>query len=382
MRLSVCLTIFGLSLAFIGCGSSPNTTSTSTTVTVEDVTGDTVTIERPIERVVLEGSSRLVELAAVHGPGFEDKIVGWGSDLQEWDEKTYEAFVKAKPSLKDIPEIGAMEKGTMSVEKIIALNPDVVLLRYFQIALRENTRAEIQKLKRAGIPVVVIDFWKEPVAHTRKSLRILGTLFDREQRAEKVLDFYNSRLDRVRRRLTEIDQPEPSVYLEVGFSGPDSYSGTFGDAGWGILINRAGGKNIAEGIVDGFGPINAEYLISKNPDVIVLAGRSGFGQPGALRMGYDISESQVQKRLRPYIDRPGWDQIKAVKSNRVYGLYHGFLLSMYNFVGIESLARILYPEQFQDVSPRQGIKEFHRRFLPIEYDGTWIYRLKQTSSSP
>ena len=57
---------------------------------------------------------------------------------------------------------------------------------------------------------------------------------------------------------------------------------------------------------------------------------------------------------------------------RVYGVYHGFCFSIYYFVAVEAFAKWNYPEEFQEVDPTATLKEYHERFMPIDYSGTFF----------
>jgi iron complex transport system substrate-binding protein len=39
------------------------------------------------------------------------------------------------------------------------------------------------------------------------------------------------------------------------------------------------------------------------------------------------------------------------------------------------MAKCLYPEEFEDLDPAENYKEFHEKFLPVEYRGLWTITL-------
>lgn len=75
-----------------------------------------------------------------------------------------------------------------------------------------------------------------------------------------------------------------------------------------------------------------------------------------------------------FVQRPGWDTINAVKNHEVYGIYHGYCFSIYNFAALEAFAKWFYPDLFGDVDPDAVLREYHDRFMPIDYGGTFVYR--------
>ena len=60
--------------------------------TVTDVAGRTVTIQPPVERIIL-GEARQIYIVASLQPGNPfDKIIGWRDDLRRFDVYTYEKY--------------------------------------------------------------------------------------------------------------------------------------------------------------------------------------------------------------------------------------------------------------------------------------------------
>ena len=53
-------------------------------------------------------------------------------------------------------------------------------------------------------------------------------------------------------------------------------------------------------------------------------------------------------------------------------VWHQFYNSPYNFAVLQQFAKWLYPEEFADMDPVGNFAEFHDRFLPISYSGTFF----------
>ncbi|HGN3019078.1 TPA: hypothetical protein ACKR4E_006535, partial [Pseudomonas aeruginosa] len=63
--------------------------------------------------------------------------------------------------------------------------------------------------------------------------------------------------------------------------------------------------------------------------------------------------------------RVGFNQISAVKNNRLYGVYHNFYNHPYNIVGMEYLAKFIYPEQFKSLKPEETYNQIIKEFTTI-----------------
>jgi iron complex transport system substrate-binding protein len=338
-------------------------------LTLIDLADRTVTINKPVERVVLAFARYIHEFSAVEGDPL--KIVGFGSDLKMYYRATYDKYKEKFPEIEDIPDIGYPSKGTFSAEKVISLESDVVIMVPFQY---EVAKDDINKLEQAGIPTIVIDYHTETLETHTKSTLMLGYVLDKEERAQDIVDFYKEQVNEVYDRLDEIDKTKPKVYLEGCPKGPSEYGNTYGNLMWGALIERCGGINIAKGIIEKWGPINPEYLLDANPDVIILTGNDQT----PLGLGYYHTNAEESKELlKAFLDRPGWDTRNAVKNRRVYSIFHGLSRSLLDFAAIQYMAKCFYPEDFKDLNPEEALKEFYERFLPVDYSGVWMMSLEE-----
>jgi iron complex transport system substrate-binding protein len=90
-------------------------------------------------------------------------------------------------------------------------------------------------------------------------------------------------------------------------------------------------------------------------------------------MGYQADEDQARTQLQALTQQPGWGSLTAVRSGNVHALWHQFYGSPYNFVAAIQLAKWQHPEAFADVDPSQIYADFHERFLPVPFSGTfWV----------
>lgn len=377
-------------VSIAGCSSTSTVTTTTTTTTttteiqtpstteITDMAGRTVSVQTPVERIVLASSRHLHEFSAVGGADVIDKIVGWGSDLNLYDQDTYLTYEAAFPQITDIPDIGYHYKGTFSVESVVSLEPDVIVFPLW-LDGTEGVDEDIAKLEDAGIPVVYIDYYVDPFNHPVDSTTIIGKLLGAEERAKEITDFYQEQVDMVAEKVATLsDDEKVSVYIEVGSKGPEEYGSTYSSAGGlGALVDTAGGLTIADGVIEGSGQISAEYLLTENPDIIVISGSYWTGVETSMRLGYHATEEDSRLLLQAFTERGGWDNLTAVQDGKVYSIFHGFSFRIYNFAGIQALAKWFYPDLFADVDPAANFQEFHEQFMPVEYSGVWIMGLTE-----
>jgi len=240
----------------------------------------------------------------------------------------------------------------------------------------EGVGDDILKLEKAGIPAVFIDFYTKPFENPVVSIELLGHILSKEDRAQEIIDFYQDQVDIVSSRLANIGEIKTTAYVEVGSKGPSDYGNTYGNTGLGAIVNKAGGTNIAEGVISSSGPINPEYLLTENPDVIIISGSYWPATSDSMRLGYHATVGESKSLLENFTNRTGWENLDAVKNHRVHSLFHGFAFRIYNFTGILAYAKWLYPDKFEDIDPAAVFKEFHERFMPVDYSGVWLLSLE------
>ncbi len=368
------LIILTLTIFLGGCGQK-QATEKSDKITITDLAGREVKLKAPVNKTILQYSGSggaFITMLALEGKDVPKKIAGWDMGLKENRYDMYEKFCKSIPELKKIPDVGKIEKDTFNVEKVISLKPDVVILT---IDLLSKSTDIVKKLEEAGIPAVFIDYHKENVENHTKSVLLLGKILGKEKRANEIADFCKEQVTKVTSRLEKIQKPKPSVYIEVGSDGPATYGNTYGNYMWGAVVERCGGTNIAKDKIKTYGAINPEFLLKANPDIIVITGAYWPKKPGSLRLGYTATVDESKKQLTSFTKRPGWETLKAVKNNKIYSVSHVNHREVYDFVAMQYLAKVFYPEEFKDLNPEESYKEFHKRFLPVDYNGIWTVNL-------
>lgn len=361
-----------------GCSSTTDDGSTQTPSTsiITDMAGREVSVETPAQRIVLASARHLHEFAAVGGADVIDQIVGWGSDMNLYDQDTYLTYQEEFPQIDDITDIGYHYKGTFSVEAVVNLEPDVVVFPLWLVN-EEGVGDDIFRLEKAGIPSVFIDYYTDPFGNPVDSTTIIGQLLGKESRAKEITDFYQEQVDEVASRLETLDVEKTTGYVEVGSKGASEYGNTYSGQGLGALLTRAGGDNIADDVIEGSGAISPEYLLVTDPDVIIISGSYWPATGTSMRLGYHATEADSRALLQTFTERGGWDTLSAVQNGRVYSIFHGFSFRIYNFAGIQAFAKWLYPDLFADMDPAANFQEFHERFMPVEYSGVWMLDISE-----
>jgi len=205
-----------------------------------------------------------------------------------------------------------------NIEKIIALKPDIVLATAFT-----GQQSAVKKLSAVGIQVIVIDD-KQRIEEIFAKTRQVGDILGAGGRTETLLGRMENVIKEIKRKTKGL--PRPRVYVETGFN-------PLFTCGKGSFVNDmveiAGGKNIAGEINQPFPRISSEFILSKDPEVIILP-----------YMGRNFGKQALKQRK-------GWANISAVRTGRVYDDLGS------NVITIPSPRLILYglPELLKRIHP-------------------------------
>lgn len=340
--------------------------------TINDVLGRDIQVDVPAKRVVL-GFYYPDYIAATGAENF-GQVVGISREFWEkFNPGSWDLYNQKLPNLQGIGDIGNIDRGTFSFEKTLAMKPDVVILAKQQY---DTLKAEMPRFEAANIPVVVVDYNDQTVKNHVKSTQIFGQLAGSEQRADQVAQEYADGIADIQKRVNVAQSAKPKIYVEFGDKGPKEHSFTFGKNMWGAIADIVGGDNISKPFVENWGPINPEQVLVSKPEVIMISGTEvGMKQPNTMAMGIDVPADEAQRRLKGFTTRNGWENLPAVKNNRVYGIYHTASRSLSDLAAAQFMAKALYPEAFADVDPEKTYMDFHEKYLPVKPNGTFFIQL-------
>jgi iron complex transport system substrate-binding protein len=352
------------------------TIATAETITVTDIAGRTVEVEKNPSKVVIGEGRMIYSIALLDQDDPFKRIVGWKDDMVKYDPDAYRKYQAVFPDAADIPSFGSPYADEWNLEAVISLGTEVVLMNLGNL-LKAQESGIIEKLEEAGVATVFLDFRQDPTQNTVPSIQLLGRIFDKRDEADAFSDYYQQQMKLIYSRVNSISIEErPIVFIEraAGYN-PDKCCSTFGAANMGRLVDLAGGRNWGSFKTPGFATkVSLEAIFADDPEVIIGTGANwAEANPAttAVLFGYEASEEAVQERLAALASREGWGELQAVKNGRFHSVYHQFYNSPYHFVAMQAFAKWLHPELFADVDPDATMVELHDKFLPIEYSGVF-----------
>ncbi|AWM86377.1 ABC transporter substrate-binding protein [Microvirga sp. 17 mud 1-3] len=361
---------------------SPAHAQTAETVEVTDLAGRTVRVKKGVQRMILGEGRQLYGLAVLERDNPFKRVVGWRDDLKVNDPDAWRKYRAKFPEAEKIADFGNPYTSDFSVEKVLALDADVVVLdlgNYF----KAQESGTIAKLEKAGIPVVFIDWREDPSQNTVPSLILLGRIMDREKEALAFADFYLRQIRLVYTRVGNLKEKDrPLVFMEraAGYN-PNNCCSTWGATNFGKFVEEAGGRNWGSRFFSSTsgGDVNVEKVIADDPDFYLMTGANwseAIPSSTAAPMGYEATDEKVQASLKTLTARPGLSLLRAVREKHVMVLYHQFYNSPYSFVAVQAVAKMLHPDRFKDVDPQATWTELHAKFLPVETSGLFWATMK------
>lgn len=341
--------------------------ATTYPVTLTDSDGKQVTLKQEPQRVVLQDGRDILTLALLDRDDPFHRLVAWNNLLKKSDAPTWQLMANKWPEAKKIIDMGFSDKGEVNLESVVAEHPDLMIAQ-----LRSKPSLAqggvLDKMKQLGIPVLFIDTFEKPVEDTPKSITSLGVALNREAEAKDYTDFYQQHYQAILEK-TRAVKPQPQVFIEAkaGLGGLESCCFTHAHVGWGAMVEAVGARNIGSGLLPGAtGDISLEKVIAMKPDVYIVSGSQWASKNNAaVPFGYNVTQNQVDQAFNKMKQRPGFAQVSAISNNRFYGLYHNFYNHPYNIVGLEYLAKFIYPQQFTELDPANTWKEIVTRFTKV-----------------
>jgi iron complex transport system substrate-binding protein len=214
--------------------------------------------------------------------GAGDRVVGVGS---------YDRF----PSdVENLPRVGGLMDP--NAERILALEPDLVVLYATQTALR-------QQLERVGIPYYAYEH--EGLGDVMETVRQLGRRVGAAQAADELAAGMERDLDAIRQEME--GRPRPSVLLVFGRD-PGGLRNVYASGGYGFLadiLEIAGGDNVFRDVDRQSVQVGTEQMLSLAPEVII-------------ELQYEGTDSDLDAR-RPE-DWRALPALPAVRNGRVHVL--------------------------------------------------------------
>lgn len=334
-------------------------------ITVTDMAGRVVTINEVPQRIALQDGRVGMDLVLLDRSAPFQRVVVWNNLLRRSQPGFWALMSQKWPQAASIPDMGFDDNGAVNLEELIAAKPQILIAELRARPVLEQQGA-MRALAALHIPVVFVDDSEHPVPGAVNSVLLLGKILGKQQEAQAYYDFYQSHYEGLQSVIAKQPEPHPTVFVEAlaGQNDANNCCFTHGNFGWGLLVQALGAHNLGSSILHTpSGQITPEALLAAQPDAVIMTGRAP--STAMVPMGFNTSPQQAGARLLALESRPGIAQLNAVKNDRVYGIYHPFYSSVLNIIGLEYLAKFIYPTAFPDLDPGKTYSDILAKFTDL-----------------
>ena len=325
-----------LFICVIAACTSDRSPAEDATRVITDMTGRKVRVPDPLTRVALFGGPT-GQIAYILGA--RDQLCAVTSSL-----KGSELINAFDPSIKNLPGPRSTS-GHVNIESLVLSRPQLVIAGTLDGSIVE---------KKTGIPVA---YTESSMNHgldlLKGEIRFYASVFGKEERGEKYIDYLEKTIGLVRSRTQDIPADKrkkvfngygPSHLVTLGgdtFMHERIVNAGCIDAAAGI--STAGAK---EGLHSGLSEMSLEKVLNWNPDILII----DSGTPEEV-----------------YAD-PRWKNVNAIGDRQVYKQPVGVFI--WDRPTAEAavlyplwLAKTAYPERFRDVDMMKEVKRFYREIM-------------------
>lgn len=318
-----------------------------TTTTEESVSEDKIVIEDQLGKTIeLDGIPQRVATTIMPFPYIFYAVVGNNDNLVGCNPSSMIAYENSAlkymyPELKNADTSFVDTSFVVNVEELLKLNPDVV----FQWNYMDD---EIAKMEEAGIKVVALQYGTLDDLETW--IRIIGKMFQKEDRAEELITYFNENVDEVTEKISILSEDDYSNILIL--SDNLKVTGTGFANYW---VEKSGAINPAKDLSGEALNINMEQVYEWNPSIIYIGNFTEL-QPS------DLTDNKLEGQ--------DWSVVDAVQNKQVYKIPIGGY--RWDPPGIETplmvkwLAKIQHPELFEDMDMYEEVSKFYKDVYNFE----------------
>jgi len=319
-------------------------------LTLADSKGNIVTVTKPLDRVVALSDDAVEILKSITA---EDSLVGVETRVNDNSE-----FFGV---LSDLPSVGKWNDP--DIEAILMLQPDAIIC-YMEYPSKDKLEDKISET------IPILRFECDDPDKIDREICTLGYIFDKKEESQKLVDFYNQAVSLIEEEVSRIPEEErPSVFMEWS---TDKYKSFTKGMSFDIVCSMAGGRNIVADLESRYSTkyptLDEEWVVVQNPEFFIHMTSKTSG-------GYaNTDPSEMKATFEEIISRSALENVTAVKHGNVYVISAWEILDTPRFfIGLIYLAKILHPEQFQDLDPMEMHEEYLARFQGIAYQGVYVY---------
>lgn len=322
--------------------------------TVIDTTGVSVEMKQAVEKIAVVPIPWTSIVYIIDGTG--EKLVG----IHPSAKKSYSECIlkKLAPEIENTSTDAIGMDFAINMEEVKKLNPDVMIVWDYQTK-------EAEQLKALGVPAISLKYGT--LEDLQNGIKVIGSILGKEEKAEKLVAYHQEAITYFQSKEDQLNNTsKPRVlYLrdeELKVAGKGAVNT--------ILIQMAGGENVAKDVAGQWTSVTMEQIIAWDPEIIIIS---------------QFSDVTPQTLYNNSIKGQDWSQIDAVQNMKVYkapmGIYRWDAPCAETPLMIKWMAQIFHPDIFNDFILEDDLKGFYKSFLNYELSQEDIDLILQKQSN-
>lgn len=332
-----------LVFATAGCAPTPQSPADQAVVQLTDALGRTLEFSAPPQNIVVTGrATQLIINTLYLFPEAKERVAH-----VEYRSQTSHLFM---PLVDPLAKQKADLEKDSGAEQIAPLKPDIVLMKSY---LKTDLGDPIEQL---GIKVFYLNL-ETPEAFFSE-VEMLGKLFGNPQRSQKIVQYYQDRVQMIEKKVKDIpaDQRPEVLILQYSVKGGETaFSVPPVDWLQTRMVEVAGGQPVWRDISasGGWTVVSLEQIAAWDPEILFIVDYSG-------------SAPQVVADLQ---QNDSWKSLPAMAAGKVYPFPCDFLSwdqpDSRWILGQMWLAKMLHPETFADLDMGAETIDFYQQMYGL-----------------
>lgn len=246
-----------------------------------------------------------------------------------------------------LTELDTAGRGKPDLEKLASLNPDLFIHR---VSDPENLEA----CDELGITAIAIA--PETAEETMDALRIIGQALGASERAEMLIDYYDSIVDIAKAGTANVPEDEKHTFLilgsDIGYVASDAMMQA-------QMIDLGGGINMAADVTDSnsWTDIGTEQIFAYDPEFLFISSTANF-------------------TVDDIMNDPAWADLTAVKNGNVYAvpstLHAWENLGLSPCIGSVWAMSVMYPESITQEKLDEIVTDFYKTVYNLDVDREFL----------
>lgn len=323
--------------------------STDGVMEVADLAGNMVQVPVPEElnKIVITSFKGAYGSAVLLGQ--IDKVTGMA------DNSKFIWLRHAFPQAANVKNYGSFDE--VNIEELLQDSPDVIISP-------SASAIAFEKMTEVGLPVMIdgidVEDSSDVFVQSYDEINLIARLTGTTEKANQYFAWADELFDFVEKRVADIPDEERVTVLPIR----SDIVQVFGNnCIWGYVVEMAGGINLSGDATEGtgkfFADVDAEQLTKWNPDMMFQINFNG-----------EFTD-EVAEIYNNWAKDSQYAGMTALESGDVYLVPKG--IDYWN-AAIEAplsvlwMAKIMYPDRFEDVDVKTYAEDFYKEYLGYELD--------------